>query len=139
MIIAYLNLNNYNTSLLMLGLQDKVILLLYFWKLFYMCVSKNPLKFILKSILQIYFFITGLLCFWKKWISGASNSGNPFFRLFSTGQGPGFRMYALAEPPKRTYAIHMTYVVIGSFSREIQIISTTEIWILRSKLFVFHM
>ena len=84
----------------MLGLQDKVILLLYFWKLFYMCVSKNPLKFILKSILQIYFFITGLLCFWKKMNQRGLQQREPqFFRLFSTGQGPGFRMYALTEPP----------------------------------------
>ena len=38
-----------------------------------------------------------------------------------------FRVSALTEPPKRTYAIQMTYVVIGSFSHELQIISTTEI------------
>ena len=33
-----------------------------------------------------------------------------------------FRVYSLTEPPKRTYEIQMTYVVIGSFSHELQII-----------------
>ena len=56
------------------------------------------------------------------YVAGARTAEIRRFRGFT-----GFRVYALTEPPKRTYAIHMTYVVIGSFSHELQIISTTEI------------
>ena len=34
----------------------------------------------------------------------------------------GFWVYVLTEPLKRTYEIQMTYVVIGSFSHELQMI-----------------
>ena len=56
------------------------------------------------------------------YVAGARTAEIRRFRGFT-----GFRVYALTEPPKRTYAIQMTYVVIGSFSHELQIISTTEI------------
>ena len=51
------------------------------------------------------------------YVAGARTSDIRRFRGFT-----GVRVYGLTEPPKRTYEIQMMYVVIGSFSHELQII-----------------
>ena len=51
------------------------------------------------------------------YVAGSRTTDIRRFRGFT-----GFRVYGLTEPPKRTYEIQMMYVVIGSFSHELQII-----------------
>ena len=51
------------------------------------------------------------------YVAGARTTDIRRFRGFT-----GFWVYGLTEPPKRTYEIQMMYVVIGSFSHELQII-----------------
>ena len=51
------------------------------------------------------------------YVAGARTADIRRFRGFQ-----GFRLYGLTEPPKRIYEIQMTYVVIGSFSHELQMI-----------------
>ena len=45
-------------------------------------------------------------------------------------------MYVLTEPSKQTYEIQMTYVVTGSFSRELQMIYVAEMTLLTSHVVI---